>query len=76
MGRRDRERRERIVRGLEQPRSPRAATRRCLACLADIPLVACRQHIRECWGIELPESAPIPDKVPPRYWPGSALSGT
>ena len=63
MGKRDKERLRRINLGLEDPISNKP--RICLLCRKLVPNTECRQHIHDCWGIELGSDDPIP-KVPPR----------
>lgn len=66
MGRRDRERRERIIAGVEQARTPapKERMRLCNVCRHLVPESQCRQHIRDCWGIKIADNDPIPEKVP------------
>jgi hypothetical protein len=63
MGKRDKERLQRINLGLENPISGKP--RFCLLCHKQVKVLDCRQHIHDCWGIELGPDDPIPP-VPPR----------
>lgn len=72
MGKRNRERVARIEAGLEYPMSIRRGTvgtpiermRHCLKCHLIVPETRARQHIRECWGIPIKDSDPIPERPP------------
>jgi hypothetical protein len=63
MGKRKKERLQRINLGLENPISQRP--RFCLLCGRPVQVVDCRQHIHDCWGIDLKPDEPIP-WVPPK----------
>jgi hypothetical protein len=63
MGKREKERLRRINLGTESPISNKP--RICLLCYKPVPNTECRQHIRDCWGIELGPDDPIP-LVPPK----------
>ena len=63
MGKRHKERLRRINLGLENPISGKP--RICLLCRKPVLNTECRQHIRDCWGIELGPDDPIPP-VPPK----------
>jgi hypothetical protein len=63
MGRRARERRQRIEAGLEKPisqRKPGDKMLRCPRCKVNVPESQARQHMKECWGVDLPEEGPVP----------------
>ena len=70
MGRHDRERKGRIVQGLEAPlvttvaRTLGSQFRHYKKCGITVSETVARRHIKECWGIDWPENEPIPDYVP------------
>ena len=70
MGKRDRERIERIKAGTESPISTKAPENRrllirtCKKCGHQVTDSGARAHIKECWGIDWPEDKPIPNEVP------------
>ena len=72
MGRRNRERVERIRSGAEIPISAREQStaqrpwRRCGKCGHYVAETLARQHIKDCWGTEIKDSDPIPETVPKR----------
>ena len=73
MGRRDRERVARIQTGTELPISIQRTTdagpvehmRLCRKCNHIVPESRARQHIRDCWGMPIKDTDPIPEKPPP-----------
>ena len=70
MGRRDRERRERIQVGIEDPRSPtpRQKSLLCGVCHRLVPENEARQHMRDCWKVKVKDKDPIPAQVPDKVW--------
>lgn len=75
MGRLKRLHRERVIAKLEPPfRSTGTAwvpkPLRCRKCNSVVPFVEARNHIRECWPMEIKDNEPIPDSVPMQYLNG------
>lgn len=73
MGRRNRERIERIRAGIEMPISlmvktsqptlkltTKPALLHCMMCNNTVLSTEVRQHIKDCWGVELAANEPVP----------------
>lgn len=81
MGIRNRERIQRLQEGKEVPLSvlaklgakPREVLRLCGKCKHVVPESRARQHIRDCWKMDIGDDDPIPKTVPQQVLNGGLV---